>query len=71
VFSATCTEPEVLIARLKLEIENLKREIHGHRSDRKVRFLSCADGWAKTNVSAGEPDRRSEWHGKAPLSVPG
>lgn len=30
---------EALIARLKLEIEKLKREIHGHRSERKARLL--------------------------------
>ena len=30
---------EALIARLKLEIEKLKREIHGHRLERKARLL--------------------------------
>lgn len=30
---------DVLIARLRLEIEKLKREIHGSRSERKARLL--------------------------------
>ena len=36
---AVNTLSEALIARLKLEIEKLKREIHGHRSERKARLL--------------------------------
>jgi hypothetical protein len=36
---AVNSHSEALIARLKLEIEKLKREIHGHRSERKARLL--------------------------------
>nr|WP_186009673.1 IS66 family transposase [Roseibium album] len=36
---AVNSHSEALIARLKLEIEKLKREIYGHRSERKARLL--------------------------------
>ncbi|TIP82030.1 MAG: IS66 family transposase, partial [Mesorhizobium sp.] len=36
---AVNSHSDALIARLRLEIEKLKREIHGSRSERKARLL--------------------------------
>ncbi|CAN7143727.1 IS66 family transposase [Agrobacterium tumefaciens] len=36
---AVNSHPDALIARLRLEIEKLKRDIHGNRSERKARLL--------------------------------
>jgi transposase len=36
---AVTSNADVLIARLKLEIEKLRREIYGSRSERKARLL--------------------------------
>ncbi len=36
---AVNSHADALIARLRLEIEKLRREIHGSRSERKVRLL--------------------------------
>ena len=36
---ATATSAEALIARLRLEIEKLRRALYGARSERKERFL--------------------------------
>lgn len=37
--AAVSSETEALIARLKLEIEKLRRELYGSRSERKARLL--------------------------------
>jgi hypothetical protein len=37
--TAVNSSADVMIARLKLEIEKLRRELYGHRSERKARLL--------------------------------
>lgn len=54
-------QSDALIARLRLEIEKLKREIHGSRSERKARLLEQIELQLKElEADAGEDELAAE-----------
>src|SRR6056297_2929669 len=55
---AVLSGSEALIARLRLEIETLRRALHGHRSERKERLLDQLELQLEELEAARSEERR-------------
>jgi len=58
---ADLSSTEALIGRLKHEIEKLRRQLYGTRSERTARLLGCWSRWSFSSKNWKPPPPRMNW----------